>query len=166
MAIKSIYKLMNERITSDSIVHKESKEYINLKEYLKKFKTEIENFTKYQPGDTYENDFYLPINGHITNASKNVVATLVLPKRLDNIKSITCNKLVCEARGIKGYLNSQAGYVNYVDKSGYTVSCRKNSNCSVEIRIAKSTAFTNVDNNTPITLALGENKGDIKLTFE
>lgn len=119
----------------------------------------------YQKGDTYENDYYLPINGHITGASKNVVATLVLPKRLDNIKSITCSKLVCEARGIKGYLNDQAGYVNYIGKSGYTVSCRKNSNCSVEIRLVKDTAYTNVDNNTPVTLALGENKGDITLTF-
>lgn len=163
MAIKSIYKLMNERITSDSIVHKlEDNTYKNLKDILNNINNEI----YYKPGDTYENDFYLPVSGHITNASKNVVATLVLPKRLDNIKSITCNKLVCEARGIKGYLNNQAGYVNYIGKSGYTVSCRKNSNCSIEIRIAKSTAFTNVDNNTPITLALGEEKGDITLTFE
>ena len=34
MAIKSIYKLKDERITSDSIVHEKSNKYINLKKYL------------------------------------------------------------------------------------------------------------------------------------
>lgn len=119
----------------------------------------------YQPGDTFENSYYMPLSGHITSATQYVSLTLVVPKRLDNITTITCNKFNCEARGLKGYLNSKAGYVNYVNQSGYTIECYKATNNSVLIQIKKSSAWTNVDNNTPVTFAIGETIGDLKLTF-
>lgn len=123
------------------------------------------NLLFYQPGDTFESSYYMPISGHITASTKNVSLTLVVPKRLDNITSITCNKFNSEARGISGYLNNQAGNVNYVGLSGYTVECYKATDNSVLIQIRKSSAWTNVDNNTPVTFAIGEAIGDLKLTF-
>lgn len=123
------------------------------------------NLLFYQPGDTFESSYYMPLSGHITASTKNVSLTLVVPKRLDNITSITCNKFNSEARGTGGYLNSQAGNVNYVGLSGYTVECYKATDNSVLIQIRKSSAWTNVENNTPVTFAIGETVGDLKLTF-
>ncbi len=41
MAIKTIYKLNNERITSDSIVHQDEENYQNLKTYLNSLKIKV-----------------------------------------------------------------------------------------------------------------------------
>ena len=86
-----------------------------------------------------------------------------VPKRLDNINSITIKSLNAEARCNKGYLNSQSGNVEYVGKSGYTIEAQKSNNNVVNILIIKSSAWTNVDNNTPVVFVAY--KGYLKLTF-
>lgn len=112
----------------------------------------------YKNGDTIElgsdnvPGLYIA-TGYISAGTQSVFVTLVTPKRLDNITSITIDSINVEARGISGYLNSQAGYVEYVGKSGYTITAWVSSLNTISIRINKSSAFTNVNNNTPITLA-------------
>lgn len=119
--------------------------------------TQIDGAMFYKPGDTIglgNNNvpgLYVA-TGYISGGTQSVFVTLVTPKRLDNITSITINSINVEARGTSGYLNSQAGYVEYVGKSGYTITAWISSLNTITIRIAKSSAFTNVNNNTPITL--------------
>lgn len=117
----------------------------------------------FQPGDKFECDNEVILSGFITSGTTGVRLSFPSPKRLDNITSITCQSLKCEARGVKGYLNSQAGTIEYVGRSGYTVSINKSNNNIINILIVKSSAWTNVDNNTPVVFISAS--GSLKLTF-
>lgn len=127
--------------------------------------TQIDGAMFYKPSDTIElgsnnvPGLYVA-NGYISGGTQSLFVTLVTPKRLDNITSITINSINVEARGTSGYLNSQAGYVEYVGKSGYTITAWKSGNNTITIRLKKSSAFTNVNNNTPVVL-----DGYFKLTL-
>lgn len=121
------------------------------------------NLLFYQPGDTFECDYDTILNGYVTSGTKNVRLAFPVPKRLDNINSITIESLNAEARCNKGYLNSKSGNVEYVGKSGYTIEVHKSNNNVVNILIIKNSAWTNVDNNTPVVFVAGA--GGIKLTF-
>lgn len=119
--------------------------------------TKINDEVFYKPGDTIElGNNNVPglyvANGYITSGTQSLILTLVTPKRLDKITSIAIDSINVEARGISGYLNSQPGYVEYVGASGYTINAWVSSLNTISIRINKSSAFTNVNNNTPITL--------------
>lgn len=121
----------------------------------------------YKPGDVIEiGNAGVPglyvANGYITSSTKSVFVTIAVPKRLDNISTsnVSVNNLNVELRGISGYLNSASGYIEYVGKSGYTITAWKSSNNTITIRLQKSSAFTNVTNNTPAVLA-----GYFKLTL-
>jgi len=119
--------------------------------------TKINDEMFYKPGDTIQlGNNNVPglyvASGYISSGTQSVFVTLVTPKRLDNITSITIDSINVEARGISGYLNSQAGYVEYVGASGYTITAWVSSPNTITIRINKSSAFTNVNNNTPIAL--------------
>ena len=119
----------------------------------------LENEIFYKSGDTYSAG-YISLSGHVTTGTTGVAITLFLPKRLDNITSITINTLKMEARGIKGYLNSNAGSYDFLNDSNYTVNVTKRASNAIAIFIKKSSAFTNVDNNTPVNFT-----GEISLTF-
>lgn len=99
-------------------------------------------------------------NGYISWSTQSVFVTIAVPKRLDNISNISVNNLNVELRGISGYLNSASGYIEYVGKSGYTITAWKSSNNTITIKLAKSSAFTNITNNTPVVL-----DGYFKLTL-
>lgn len=117
----------------------------------------------YQPGDTFECDYDVILNGYITSGATGVRVDFPSPKRLDNIKSITCQSFKCEARGLKGYLNGEAGSIEFVGRSGYTITINKSNNNVINFLIIKSSAWTNVDNNTPVVFVAY--KGYLKLTF-
>jgi hypothetical protein len=118
----------------------------------------------YKPGDVIEignatlgtvNSYIL--SGFISNASRTLLFTLPLPKKLDNITTITINNATLEGRSVDGYLNNTVGYVEYVGTSGYsfTVERTLNHSSALTIGITKSTAFTksgggSITNNTPI----------------
>lgn len=117
----------------------------------------------YQPGDTFECDYDVIMSGYITSGATGVRVSFPSPKRLDNINSITCQSFKCEARGIKGYLNGEAGSIEFAGRSGYTISINKSNNNVINFLIIKSSAWTNVDNNTPVVFVAY--KGYLKLTF-
>jgi len=110
-------------------------------------------------GSSNTSTFYIT-NGYISSSTTSLFFTIITPKRLDNISSITVNNLKLEARGQNGYLNSQSGFNEYVGASGYSVTTQISSLNSITIRITKSSAFSNVSNNTLISLS-----GYIKLTL-
>ena len=117
----------------------------------------------YKSGDAFVCDYDTIMNGYITSGTKNVRVSLPVPKRLDNISSITVESLNVEGRCNKGYLNSQSGNVEYVGKSGYTVEANKSNNNVVNILISKSSVWSNVDNNTLVSLVAYV--GNLKLVF-
>lgn len=117
----------------------------------------------FQPGDTFECDNEIILSGFITSGATSVSVSFPSPKRLDNITSITCQSFKGEARGIKGYLNGEAGSIEYVGRSGYTTIIKKSNNNIIIVKITKSSAWTNVDNNTPVVFIIGI--GSLKLTF-
>lgn len=126
---------------------------------------EMQNELYYNTGDVIElggataSTEYVLL-GFITSGTTSLFLTIITPKRLDNISSISVNNLQVEARGISGYLNSQSGFIEYVGLSGYTITADKVSPNAITLRITKSSAFTNVTNNTPIEL-----NGYFKLTL-
>ena len=130
---------------------------------FKKITIKNKNEFFYEPGDTFESDYDTILNGYVTSGTKNVRLAFPVPKRLDNINSITIESLNAEARCNKGYLNGQSGTVEYVGNSGYTIGVHKSNNNVVNILIIKNSVWTNVDNNTPVVFVVGA--GGIKLTF-
>ena len=60
-------------------------------------------------------------------------------------------------------MNGQSGTIEYVGRSGYTISVNKSNNNVINISINKSSAWTNVDNNTPVVFIAAS--GSLKLTF-
>ena len=120
----------------------------------------------YKPGDVIEignatlsatNGYIL--NGFITNASRSIEFAFSLPKKLDNITTITIDNAKFEGRSIDGYLNNTAGYVEYVGTSGYSFIVERtlNHSSTLTIVITKSSAFTksgggSITNNTPIVV--------------
>ena len=150
-----------DSVDEDKMNHIEDGIYQNSAdiELLQNKDRNLENEIFYKSGDTYSAS-YISLSGHVTTGTTGVAITLFLPKRLDNITSITINTLKMEARGIKGYLNSNAGSYDFLNDSNYTVNVTKRALNAVSILIKKSSAFTNVDNNTPVNFT-----GEISLTF-
>lgn len=130
---------------------------------FKKITINNKNEFFYEPGETFECDYDVILNGYITSGATGVRVAFPSPKRLDNIKSITCQSFKCEARGLKGYLNGEAGSIEYVGRSGYTITINKSNNNVINFLIIKSSAWSNVDNNTPVVFVAY--KGYLKLTF-
>ena len=114
--------------------------------------------TGYYVGDTIQlgsttNNYYVA-NGYITSGVTKLFVTIFLPKKLIDITTITPTSVNVEARGISGYLNSRSGFNEYVGASDYTVTATQvegNEN-AILLTIEKTSAFTNVSNNTLISL--------------
>ena len=108
----------------------------------------------YEPGDSFEiGATNLIMQGIISSSTTTIWFTLYTDKSLKNITSIRCTKLHGAIRSSSGYINSystNAGVLNYAATSGYTVTANKVSNYAVCIVLKKSSAFTNVSNNTPV----------------
>lgn len=121
----------------------------------------IPNF-EYANGDTFVNSNYMSSTGYISSGQKELTFTIVLPKLMTNITSVTVNKLECLLRGVGGYVNGSAN-LNYVGQSGYTINTYIGAPNMVTISVIKSTAFSSSTNNTPVNVAFVV--GGLQLTF-
>lgn len=90
------------------------------------------------------------VPGCVTSATTTLILTFKTLKSLKNITTINCTTYNVEVRGIKGYLNSTPSLVDFANTSGYTITCEKVDDYTIDVWIKKSSVFTNVDNNTPI----------------
>lgn len=97
-------------------------------------------------------DTAIMIFGIVTSATKSLITMVKMPKSLKFINSITCSHLQVEARGISGYLNGNAGFNEFYNTSGYTIDCCKVDDYTIRLLVNKSSAWTNITNNTPIVL--------------
>ena len=86
--------------------------------------------------------------GVVTSSAKRVYITAYTPKSLEDIRTVTVTDMIGSVRGLSGYLDSMAYNTNLV--TTYTVTAEKLTNNAVAITVEKSSAFTNVTNNTPV----------------
>lgn len=118
---------------------------------------EIVDSGYYKAGDSITASFQ--IAGYVTTSRTQMMCTIYLPKSLKNITSITVAGGTFSIRTTNGaYLNG--GDFAY-NASGITTEAFKNTDNAVTIRITKSSAFSNVNNNTPVGGALSS----LKLNF-
>ena len=113
----------------------------------------------YGVNDTYTNSFIVE-NGYVSTSTTEVWFTVKTPLSMENISTVTVTSLNGLLRGIKGYLNSTTTTTNFATASGYTVTAAKQSAHDIRVVIKKSSVYTNVDNNTPVSYA-----GQIALKF-
>ena len=115
----------------------------------------------FEPGSVLNTTYSvtLPCPGLVTAGTQTVYFTLILPKRLDNVSSFTVDALTGGIRGISGYVDGTSDSSNLM--TGRTVTGTIMDSQTIRINITKSSALSNVSNNTPITVSLKS----IKLTF-
>lgn len=113
----------------------------------------------YAVNDTFTNGYIIE-NGYVSTSTTEVWLTVSTPLSMENISTVTVTSLNGVMRGINGYLNNVASNTNFATASGYTVTATKQSNHEARVVIKKSSAYTNVDNNTPVSYA-----GAITLKF-
>lgn len=109
----------------------------------------------YKPGDKLSIDGTgtggVPFTGYVTAATTTIRFMVPTGKSLANITTITCNVCTGGIRGISGYVDGSRDNTDWT--SGYTITCTKASDKIVQVEVKKSSAFSNVTNNTPIAYA-------------
>lgn len=149
MAVKSIYKLNSERITSDSIVHKKVNDYINLKKYLDNLENDIEEKLNYQKGDTYtiKDRSYFTVGGSLTAGKGQIRFGIFVPKKLTNISKITVNSAKITVR------NTSGSYILDYDDVTNNVSASKSGDNAIYLSYRSSNMSGT--NNTPVSVEIG-----------
>lgn len=122
--------------------------------------TELYDDIFYKSGDIYTTTNTLYIPAQITGGTATINFAIPMPKRCDNLSSATINTLAVVGRGTGGYLNSSSSYINMLG-TGYTVTTAFEQNMLL-VQITKSSAFSNIANNTPLVLQI---QGGFKVTF-
>ena len=109
----------------------------------------------YKPGDKFvvSNNGVggAPFAGYVTSSTTNIRIMIPVEKSLANISTITCNACKGQIRGISGYVNGSSSSVDW--ESATTITCAKASDKVVQIQLHSSSAYTNITNNTPVSLA-------------
>ena len=114
----------------------------------------------YRNNDTLSITTYTDLNGFITSSSTSVSFSFYTPKSLANISTITVTAFTGTIRGISGYLDSKTTAYDWYSDASYTITATKMSDNMIRIVCTKSSAFTNVTNNTPVSYY-----GSVGLTF-
>lgn len=115
----------------------------------------IEDDIYYKNGDTFTNISNIACIGHLTSSSKDILFTLPVEKRLDNISSITINSISANIRHADG------GYIVQGDLASFgTITSSKSTNNLLRIRLDLTTATT-LENNVPLAVDIS----NINITF-
>lgn len=104
----------------------------------------------YKSGETFSFDGAGVMNGAITGSKKSIWLTIFTPKSLANINTITVTALTGTIRSALGGINGSASDVDWLNQTGISIATKKTTNNMIRIIISNSTAFTNVNDNTPI----------------
>lgn len=115
----------------------------------------------YEAGDTYVAQNTINYTGYITASTAQVLFMLPLPKKLKNITGVEYNTFNVVMRGVSGYLNNASSYFSVLS-SPYTIITGIGED-SLTIQITKSSAYTNVANNTPVNVQI---QGGFSITFK
>lgn len=100
------------------------------------------------------------VNGYVSTSTTGLYVTITTPKSMENISSILVTKsgATCGVRGVSGYVKDgstsmEDGYS--LNKSAFTLAATKNDDYHFTLAITRSSAFSNVTNNTPVSLHIG-----------
>lgn len=105
----------------------------------------------YKGGDTFSCT-QLPLSGFVTNSIKDMNFTLFLQHSLEKISRITVNTCMGGVRGPGGYVDGSNDNYNWKSASGITISAGKITGNAIRLIISKTSAFTNVENNRPLSI--------------
>lgn len=111
----------------------------------------LQNALFYKNNDTYAITSNFSVNGFITQSATEVYFTVFTEKSLRYISSASVTALNGLIRGNSGYLDSNSTAHNFLTDSAYTVTATIVSYNAVRVCIKKSSAYSNVTNNTPIS---------------
>ena len=129
-------------------------------------------------GSTYDNlieDFYysnneeetfnnLVLAGHVSGSTAQIIFSIPTSKNLKNVDTIEIVSGAITVRGNAGYVESSGSspYLSMTNTSSYTYTLLKVTNNMVNIGITKkSGTYSNVTNNTPVTIQMR----NVKLKF-
>jgi hypothetical protein len=108
--------------------------------------------THFAIGDTFTFNVSFPLNGFITSSTTGVRLALYLPKSASQVPVVKVTECSGTLRGISGYLNSNSSNYDFIsDSTNYTVIATKVKDNLITLQINKSSAYTNVTNNTPVS---------------
>lgn len=105
----------------------------------------------YRNSDTLSITSYTNLNGFITSSTTSVSFSFYTPKSLANISTITVTAFKGTLRGGSGYLDGQTSAYDWLADTSYTLTATKMSDNMIRIVCTKTSAYTNVTNNTPVS---------------
>lgn len=86
--------------------------------------------------------------GHVSGSTKGIRLAVWTPKLMTNISTVTLTAMSGTIRGGRGYINGTSGDVDWTTIG--TCSATKVGTNMIRIALDVSTAFSNLDNNTPV----------------
>lgn len=89
--------------------------------------------------------------GYLTNNSLTLHFEVPVTYGIPSGATITCTQCYGYVRGISGYVNNTSASINFYTSADYTITCSRISANAIHLAITKSSAYTNVTNNTPVT---------------
>lgn len=107
--------------------------------------------THYVAGDTLITSAYTDLNGFITSSTTSCSFSFYTPKSLANISTVTVTAFKGTLRGGSGYLDGKTSAYDWFADASYTLTATKITDNMIRIVCTKSSAFTNVTNNTPVS---------------
>lgn len=150
-----------EPITSDLLKYdSESEDSVKDKLDGTASASEIEAMLLYKAGDTYSISANSVFPACITASTTVVSIAVRVPKSMANVTP-RLTALTGGLRGPSGMVNGSADSTDWTAQGGINITLAKVDDYTLRVDLAKSTAFTNVPNNTTLSL-----KGTIALSFE
>ena len=121
---------------------------------------DIESLLLYKAGDTYSINTNAIFPACITASTTVVSIGVHVPKSMRDVTP-RLTALTGGLRGPSGMVNGSSDSTDWLTQSGITATLMKNDDYTVRVDLTKTSAFTNVPNNTTLSL-----KGTIALSFE
>lgn len=129
----------------------------NIENAINTIETTLENSVYYKSGDTYVLGRMIEAGGYLTGSAQSIRFSIAVPKRLDNISSVTINSLNVAIR------KSNGGYLingDVLTESNLTVTAYVCEPNYIDFYIANSGTYDGT-NNTPIGVAINS----LNMTF-
>lgn len=101
----------------------------------------------YKNGDTFITTSAMDLQGIMAGNLKVAAFDLVLPKRLDNITTVSCTDFTGSIAGASGYATPSTT-TNYASASGYSLTISIVAPNRIRFRIQANTAWGNITNNS------------------
>lgn len=113
----------------------------------------------YKNGDTYRTTTTTQFAGACSNSGKEIFWTVITPKSLENITSVTVSTLKGIIYGLSGRVDGRTSS-SYNWLTSYTVTAEIIGEYAVKMRIATDGTYTGTGANEPLTVSV-----EIKLTM-